>query len=515
MRSSETTSASSTRKIFAEQSAGQGAHSKRERAEYGVYGLALLVSLSLWFLAVRAPLWLDETLSYSQICAGFSQIMPRQGGLSAPGYPYVLWLATKIIGTSEIALRIPSILAMLAAAYLLYRTARELFDPDVAIIATILFCVHPIVIFLSIDVRPYAITALALNASIFLLVRSRHDDSNWLPALLGVTLALIAYFQLLFMVIAPAFLICFIAFKVGNPKTLWRQLGIALGTFTVAFLPVVSGLRFLFHTSTSHVWDNAPKIADLGRTQAPGLLPYVLFGAVFLAVITRHFDLESRLDGLRVLLCLAMALIPILILYGVSAETSIHVFVPRYRLVAVPGIALCWALLISRINSRAIRLLFCVAVVAIAAYQVLNSPYSRTHGYTWKYALEEVQSNASVDNAPVLVCSDLPESSSMPMPPNPKDSVMFAPLTYYKLSVPVVPLPRGLNQEAIEVASNFLKGAEQRHQRFLAVGYISSYDTLHWLVDSASPAYNVRQLPTSNGIAVLEFTPLGSASDSR
>ena len=487
----------------------------QDRAWYAVYGIALMVSLSLWFIAVRAPLWLDETLSYSQICAGFSQIMPRQGGLSAPGYPYILWLATKILGTSEVALRVPSILAMLAAAYLLYRTAREFFDWDVAIIATILFCVHPVVIFSSIDIRPYAFTALALNASIYLLVRLRHNNSNWLPAFLGILFALVAYLQLLFMVISPAFLIAFIALKIRDPKTLCRQLGIALAAFAVTILPVIPGLLYLSHSSGAHVWDQAPPLAELGRTLAPGLLPYILFGAVFLAAATRRLDIESKLDGIRVLLCVAIGLIPVLILYTVSVKTPLHIFVPRYRLVAVPGIALCWALLISRINSRVIRVLFCVAVVGVTAYQHFSSPESNFHGYTWKYALEAAQSNASADNAPVLICSDLPESNFQPMPADPKDSVMFSPLTYYKLSVPVVPLPRALNQDAVRIISGFLMDAQQRRQRFLAIGYIGSYETLHWLTDRASQSYSARVVATSEGLVVLEFTPLDAAGDSR
>jgi len=515
LQTSENASAPQPEESFQNNLHAEGKLSAQDRARYAAYGIALVVSLSLWFIAVRAPLWLDETLSYSQICAGFSQIMPRQGGLSAPGYPYILWLATKILGTSEVALRIPSVLAMLAAAYLLYRTAREFFDWDVAIIATILFCVHPVVIFSSIDIRPYAFTVLTLNAAIFLLVRLRHNHSNWLPALLGIILALVAYFQLLFMVISPAFLIAFVALKIGDPKTLWRQLGIALACFAVTFLPVIPGLLYLAHSSGAHVWDHAPPLAELGQTLTPGLLPYILFGAVFLAAATRHIDIESPLDGIRVLLCVALGFIPILILYTVSVNTPIHIFVPRYRLVAVPGIALCCGLLISRINSRLLRLLFCVAVVGVTAYQHFTSPESNFHGYSWKYALEAAQSNASADNAPVLICSDLPESNVQPMPADPKNSVMFSPLTYYKLSVPVVPLPRALNQDAVRIASNFLMDAQQRHQRFLAIGYIGSYPTLRWLVDRSSQAYSARELAESEGLVILEFTPLQSAGDSR
>ena len=38
-----------------------------------------------------------------------------------------------------------------------------------------------------------------------------------------------------------------------------------------------------------------------------------------------------------------------------------------------------------------------------------------------------------------------------------KDSVLFAPLTYYKLTVPVVALPRSLNDDATRIGSQFLK----------------------------------------------------------
>ena len=52
---------------------------------------------------------------------------------------------------------------MLGAVYLLYRSARELFDWDVAVIAAVVFCLHPIVNSESIDVRPYAFAALAIT----------------------------------------------------------------------------------------------------------------------------------------------------------------------------------------------------------------------------------------------------------------------------------------------------------------------------------------------------------------
>jgi hypothetical protein len=44
------------------------------RVHYAVYGAALAVSISTWFVAIRAPLWLDETISLFLIKDGFSGI---------------------------------------------------------------------------------------------------------------------------------------------------------------------------------------------------------------------------------------------------------------------------------------------------------------------------------------------------------------------------------------------------------------------------------------------------------
>src|SRR5271166_4080422 len=111
----------------------RSAHEKRgnlplipDRVLYAIYGGALAVSISVWFIAIRAPLWLDETISFWQINAGFAGISSRQG-LSFPAYSYILWLWTRAIGSGEITLRLLSILAMLGAVYLLYLAARALF----------------------------------------------------------------------------------------------------------------------------------------------------------------------------------------------------------------------------------------------------------------------------------------------------------------------------------------------------------------------------------------------------
>ncbi|MFY9854657.1 MAG: glycosyltransferase family 39 protein [Terracidiphilus sp.] len=491
--------------------------SVRDRMFTAVYALALALSIWVWFIAVRAPLWVDETATYWQIKAGFWGIWPRQFlTLSSPEYGYVLWLSAKLFGTSEIALRTPSILAMLGAAYLLYRAARELFSRDCAILAAIIFCLDPIVVFAAIDVRPYAFAALATNATIFILFLLRRNGTNWLAALFGLSAACIIWFHFLFVVFLPALVLCFFVLKIGDRKTAWRQFSVALAVFALAFLPVIPLMMSALHNVHSHVSEPAPTLGRLAWTLAPGwLLPCLCgtgFAAFLVSAAARPRESKKQYKDRPILLCVSLAFIPVFILYGVSAVTSIHLTPSRYLLIAVPGISLCWAMLVDAFHPRSIRLLFCVAFVMITACFYFRFPLSRRDLASYKFALEAAEQSASADDAPVLICSDFIESNYVEMPvDSAKESKFFAPLSYYKLSVPVVPLPMDLNEEAIRVSSRFLKEAASKHERFLAVAYRSSYRTLDWLTQSASATYSVRELGIFDDVKVLEFIPRAAA----
>lgn len=496
------------------------------------YAAILALALSIWFLAIRSPLWLDETWSYWQIGAGFSHIWSRQY-LVFPAYSYILWAWATVFGTSEVALRTLSVLAMAGAAAALYRAARELLGSDrrgrdAALIATVLFCIHPITVFESIDARPYALAVLAVNVAILLLVRLRRSHSLPLAAAFGFSAASILHFHYLYGVVLPALLLAFFLVKSGpespSPRAKWRQLGIALAVFALALLPAIPGLHYLFATRQNDVSQLAPRFTDLLWTLIGyGCLPILAALAATAALIAAALKpgptappaksrpaaaAENRLPPR---LCALLALVPLLLLFTVSVATPIHIFASRYQLAAVPGIALSWGWLIGRLRPAILRPLFCAALVAIVAHQSLHTPSARAHGYTWKYALAFVQKTAA-PHEPVVVCSDFVESNFSPMPPTGaqqsiKTSRFFAPLSYYKINAPVVPLPEDLNPEAIRDASAFLQGAAQSRQRFLALQENKPYPTLDWLSHAPPANFDVRNLGTFDHVKILEFIP--------
>jgi hypothetical protein len=95
----------------------------------------------------------------------------------------------------------------------------------------------------------------------------------------------------------------------------------------------------------------------------------------------------------------------------------------------------------------------------------------------------------------------------MPVGPAIEETGIIPPISYYKLTVPVVALPRALNEEATRVGSQFLQQAGQRHERFLAAAFTESYATLNWLATQAAETYDVRNLGNFDGVRVLEFVP--------
>lgn len=475
------------------------------------YGVGLLACLSLWLLAIRAPLWTDETLSYWQIAGGFKQIWSRSvQGNSFAAYAYILWLTKTLFGSKEIVLRIPSILAMLAATYLFYRCARELFDWDVSLIATMIFILPRGIVFAAIDVRPYPFALLLTNLTIFLFLRWMKSHRASDAAFFGIASAGIIYFHYLFAFILVALALYYLLARRGRVVDDLRQIGIAATCFAIFLLPVLPRLKYIYQTRNAHSFAEKPNWLAVWEVLNPGRGQlFVLAGVVLLAIVARQLLAPDRAMLKKLFLCLSLALVPTFCLYAVSVNSSIHVFIPRYLLVAVPGISLCWGWVCSLLNSRALRGLFVFAFVALCLLQAYRSPLSRQHEGSWRDTLAIADANASQDNAPILMCSPLVEADYEPMPAVPEESVLYAPLSYYKVKAQIVPLPRTLNPEAERQVAQFLAEASKRQTRFLLLAPWASLPIANLIIKESQQSFGYRVLGRYDDIWMLEFDPYG------
>ena len=346
-----------------------------------IYPVALLALGSIWLFGLRAPLWLDETMAYWQISDGFWKIWGRSEQMpSSIGYLYTLWVAKSVFGSHEIALKIPSTLAMLGALYCLFRIAREFVDQEIAFLTCILFCVEPGVAYAATDALPYAFALLTTNLAILAFVRWMMGHQMNQAILFGVACAGILYFSFdyVFGAILPAFLIYYLAVRRRSIMADWRQLAAVLASFTLLTLPLFFRVVDLYRTGPRPAVHALPSagIALNTLVPLPLLIGFVL--TAFVAALVRKFKLPGPDCLPAILLWPLLALVPAGILFALNA-TPLHVVAPRYFLVTASGSALTWGILTSRIDSRLLRQTFCVGLVAITVFQCFRSPFVRQH----------------------------------------------------------------------------------------------------------------------------------------
>lgn len=209
--------------------------------------LLILLTLGAFALRVstlaRQSLWRDEVDAIYMALRPLEQTLSMFTAMAQNGPLYFLslrpWL--QVAGSSEFALRLPSALAGVAAAPLLWQVARVLTRGaplSVAGFAAFLLAINPYALWYSQEGKMYTIIMLlALAAMWFWLRGVEHGGARpWIAYTLCMTLAL--YFHLLAVLLIPLHVLWFvIAFPAARRR--WRGYGLALAALTLPYLPLL------------------------------------------------------------------------------------------------------------------------------------------------------------------------------------------------------------------------------------------------------------------------------------
>lgn len=474
------------------------------------YPLALAGALSIWLLAIRAPLWLDETLSYWQVSGGFWKIWARSAQMpSSIGYLYTLWAARSILGSSELALKLPSFFALLGAVYFLFRSTNEMFGEEAAFLTCVFFALEDNVAFAATDARPYAFALLATALAIFAFSRWMRDHQVAQAAAFGAAAASILYYHYLFGSILPAFAIYYLIARGRFLKSDLRQLAVVVGTFGILVIPLIVRVVSLYNTRTTHTIEQSQHpILQVLNTLAPKQMLIGLLAAAFLAAVVRKIKPPDHACLPQGLLPILLATVPSGILFVLSTATPLRLIIPRYFSVVAPGAALLWGFLTTFIDSRLLRRVFCLGLVAVTLWESVRSPLAGKHELSFMRAHEFVNGNLAEEQGPVLVCSALIESNYEPMPDSSSEDPLFSQTDYYPIHAKVTMLPMVLNDEAVRVSSQTILAATQQRQRILAVAAPPSYPTIEWLANYTRGTFTARVLGKFDEIVVVEFRPI-------
>ena len=167
----------------------------RPRLGSGAWRIALLPALlafcvaRLWLMPLPSSFWLDEMVTVFVVGHGSANPSLAAAPQVANSIYYSLPRAAQaLFGTSEIAFRLPSVLAMALALFFVALLARRLIHPRAAWLAVFACLALSGFNYQAADARPYALGTCIASACIWSLLRWL-DSARWRDALLFVCLA--------------------------------------------------------------------------------------------------------------------------------------------------------------------------------------------------------------------------------------------------------------------------------------------------------------------------------------
>ena len=118
--------------------------------------------------------WRDEAATLAAVQRPFGDMIRMLGNVDAVhgAYYFLAWVIVRLFGSGELALRLPSAIAMAVAAGFVAALGRRIVSPQAGLAAGILFALVPDITLYGTDARSYAlVTAMAAVAS-YVLVRA-------------------------------------------------------------------------------------------------------------------------------------------------------------------------------------------------------------------------------------------------------------------------------------------------------------------------------------------------------
>jgi hypothetical protein len=423
----------------------------RERVFYQL--LTAWAVLTLWVLPIRSSFWLDETGTYWIIKDGLANLFARAMASSgeSPLYYLVAWLAHFVPGRTEAILRLPSLIAMIAANWLLYKLAARLFDVETAPFVVLVFACSEQMAFAAADARPYALGLFFLIASAWMLVRWL-DSGRLLYGVGYVWLAALTIYTHVFLAIALVAYGIYALYRSREGVVKRSALFAAWMVSGLLSLPLIPQLLAMYRARGSHSPLGAPNVSEF----LAALAPPVLAASIGLGLLIRWISSPRRplergenitAPKESVILAAGWALLPLGILYLFSVFTQSDLFLPRYYASAAPGLALLFGWWI-----RAAVPAFARAFVASALIVCATLSFSQLqHGKeNWAGAMAKVRELTSAGDTPVLMASGFLEATDAEALNQPKlREVLFAPLALYPAGARVIPLPRRLDEKSM------------------------------------------------------------------
>jgi mannosyltransferase len=299
----------------------------------------------------RPSLWRDEgyTLAAaSRPPAAILALAGRQDGVHGLYY-LIMHYVVAVLGTSEVALRLPSLLAAGVAAGLtgllgsrLARGTGSPASPGTGMLAGVLLAALPLTTWYAQDARPYALTAACAAGASWLLISAAGDGRWRWWAGYAAAITLLGMFNLYALLLLPAHGISLLLTRQQPGGRAARQRWLAAALVALVLLsPLVA---VTVGQAGAFSWVSSPTVATVGTLLSDfagsRYLVLVVAGLAALCIVAEYRDDRLASWGMSTVAVPWLVLPPAVLL----AVSVIHpVYVERYVVFCLPAVALLTA----------------------------------------------------------------------------------------------------------------------------------------------------------------------------
>jgi 4-amino-4-deoxy-L-arabinose transferase-like glycosyltransferase len=380
-----------------------------------------VVAAALRLLSTRG-LWVDEAISVRQAQMSFGAMLGdlRTTDVHPPLHHALLWITVRVAGTSELAVRLPSLVAGVALVPALLWAGRVVYDRRTGWLAAGFATIAPFLVWYSQEARMYTLfmlfATIALGAQVQAIRRGRRGD--WLlVAVSSAALLWTQYFALLPLLVQQ---IGFAAVAIrrhrrdrADRRVFVRNWATTTGLTIAMSLPLLPILHDQYVAYSSRSSGLVPGQAGAASSAIGGAISIYAVGANLIwGLWGYHADgtmvqltalwpllmllvlvLLGRGRSSRTVLLAALVVVPLAALFLIGAQKR-DLFELRYFSGAVPVALLLAARLVTNL-ARARRVLLVASAVAMATLgaglidQQLNGANPRL--YDFEGALSEVE----------------------------------------------------------------------------------------------------------------------------
>jgi hypothetical protein len=426
-------------------------------------------------MPLTSSFWVDEMVT--AFIVHFGPAHPSLAVAPQVTETIYLWLpraAERLFGFSEIVYRLPSVLMLGIALWLIWLLAARLIHPSAGWFAVFACLSLKGFNYEAADARPYALGTCVAAASLWFLVRWL-DQARWRDGLLLVVFgALLWRVHLIFW---PFYVIFFVYLMVRllrkETKVTWLHAAMIFGLLGLALVPVVVDALALFRQAREHVIAAIPRMRDLRRALKFGLVLPCVGGAL---VVNRVFRWkpEKILPSVSAwVLIMGWWLLHPFALFMFSRVTGNSVFVDRYLSLALPGSALAAVLPLAYFVPdrwwKPLAAALAVIVLYFTGHWHELSPVH--HNSDWRTAAQVINRWAPDSAIPVILPSPFIEAKPPVWRPDyPLPGFLYSYLETYRISGKPYLLPFEDSPEAESYAAELAQGALARAPRFLIYG---------------------------------------------